>query len=330
VSGASDEIVPSALDADVVGMRAADWVQRRNFWNWSEADQAELDAWLGEALSHRIAYWRFAAAFERTARLAALRSPTDEPAPKPRRKWLRAASAGAAALLLAAVLGFAVSVVLPELQEKTYATAIGERETISLADGSQIELNTDTVTRVRANANRRTVSLVKGEAYFEIRHDAARPFVVLAGGQRLTDIGTKFLVRRDADGGVAVSVMEGRVKLDAADHGAHAPPTFLAAGDNVLATANGVSVTRKPPRELFAELGWRRGLLVFQHTTLGEAANEFNRYNAEKLVIAESKTTALQINGTFRATDVEAFTSAVQEVFGLRVENRGGEIVISR
>jgi transmembrane sensor len=329
VSGAGEEAVPSALNADAIGMRAADWVQRRNFWNWSEADQAELDAWLGEALSHRIAYWRFAAAFERTARLAALRSPTDEPAPKPQRRWFRAVSTGAAVLLLAAVLGVIGSLLLPELQEKTYATSVGERETISLADGSQIELNTDTVTRVRANAHRRTVSLVKGEAYFEIRHDAARPFVVLAGAQRLTDIGTKFLVRRDADG-VAVSVMEGRVKLDAADHDSHAPPTFLAAGDTVLATANKVSLTRKPPRELFAELGWRRGLLVFQHTTLGEAANEFNRYNAEKLVVADTKASALQINGTFRATDVEAFTSAAQAVFGLRVENRGGEIVISR
>jgi transmembrane sensor len=174
------------------------------------------------------------------------------------------------------------------------------------------------------------VSLVRGEAYFEIRHDAARPFVVLAGAQRLTDIGTKFLVRRDADGRVAVSVMEGRVKLDAADRSTHASPTFLAAGDTVLATANKVSVTRKLPRELFAELGWRRGLLVFQHTTLDEAANTFNRYNAEKLIVADSKTAALQINGTFRATDVEAFTSAAQAVFGLRVENRGGEIVISR
>jgi transmembrane sensor len=327
MSGANEDIMPAGIEADAIGARAADWVQRRNFWDWSETDQAELDAWLDEALSHRIAYWRFAAAFERTARLAALRPPEEAHAGKIWAKWIRRASIGGAVLFVAVALGIGVSLLLPELQEKTYATAIGEHETISLADGSQIELNTDTIVNVRASARARTVSLVKGEAYFEIRHDAARPFIVTAGERRLTDVGTKFLVRRDADR-VAVSVMEGRVKLDTPDK--QAAPAMLATGDTVLATANTLSVTRKPAQELFGELGWRRGLLVFRHTTLGEAADEFNRYNAQKVVIADTKTASLQVNGTFRANDVEAFTGAAQEVFGLRVDNRGGEIVISR
>jgi|HubBroStandDraft_2_1064218.scaffolds.fasta_scaffold07485_3 transmembrane sensor len=328
MSGAGEEAV-SVSATDIIGARAAQWVQRRHFWSWSDADQRELDAWLEEAMGHRIAYWRMNAAFERTERLVILRSSAEETASNLRRKWFRRAWMTAIAVVAVVLAGAASFELLGGAQERVYATALGEHETITLADGSQMELNTDTLVRVSANAHRRIVSLVKGEAYFTVRHDAMRPFIVVAGERRLTDIGTKFLVRRDADQ-LAVAVMEGRVKLDALNAQAQSPATILGTGDAAIATADKLSVTKKPARELIGELGWRRGLLVFQHTTLGEAANEFNRYNAEKLVVVDTKTATLQINGTFRENDVEAFTGAVQDVFGLQVRNMGGEIVISR
>ena len=330
MTGMNDEVASAAIDADSVGARAADWVQRRNFWHWTEADQAELDAWLNQTIGNRIAYWRLAATFERTERLVALRPFATETTTVAERKWIRPSVIGfAAALVAVVVLGSAAFLFLQDSRESTYTTAVGEHETISLADGSQIELNTDTTVRVSASAHRRVVSLEKGEAYFQVKHDVARSFIVLAGGRRLTDIGTKFLVRRDDDH-LAVAVMEGRIKLDTPDSATQSPPAMLASGDTVLATANSLSVTKKSTQSLIDELGWRRGLLVFQHTTLADAAREFNRYNAEKLVVVDGKTAALQINGTFRANDVEAFTGAAKEVFGLRVESRGFEIVISR
>ena len=74
-------------NAKEIRERAADWLQRRNFWNWSEADQAALDAWLAQSPSHRTAYLRVEAAWENTGRLSALRSirPAPRPAPKNRR-----------------------------------------------------------------------------------------------------------------------------------------------------------------------------------------------------------------------------------------------------
>ncbi len=328
MSGAGEEAV-SMSATDLVGAQAAQWVQRRHFWSWNDADQRELDAWLEQAMGHRIAYWRMNAAFERTERLVILRSSVEETASNLRKKWFRRSWMTAIAVVAVVLAGAASFELLGGAQERVYATALGEHETITLADGSQMELNTDTLVRVSANAHRRIVSLVKGEAYFTVRHDAMRPFIVVAGERRLTDIGTKFLVRRDADR-LAVAVMEGRVKLDALNAEAQSPATILGTGDAAIATADKLSVTKKPARELIGELGWRRGLLVFQHTTLGEAANEFNRYNAEKLVVVDTKTATLQINGTFRENDVEAFTGAVQDVFGLQVRNMGGEIVISR
>lgn len=325
----ADEAVSAAIDPNSVGARAADWIQRRNFWHWTEANQAELDSWLAEALSHRVAYWRLNAAFNRAERLVVLRAPTADSSVASTPRRVRPSLIGAvAALLVCALLGAGGAVFLAGAPEKVYATALGERETITLADGSQIELNTDTVVRVSASAGRRIVSLEKGEAYFQIKHDAARPFVVVAGGRRLTDVGTKFLVRRDA-GNLAVAVVEGRIRFETPSDKTRSP-ALLVSGDTVLATTTAISVTKKSPQKLMDALGWRHGVLVFQHTTLADAADEFNRYNTKKLVIVDTKTAALQINGTFRSNDAEAFTVAARDVFGLRVENRGADFVISR
>ena len=79
-----------------------------------------------------------------------------------------------------------------------------------------------------------------------------------------------------------------------------------------------------------ADLGWRRGVLIFQHTTLAEAAAEFNRYNTQRLVIGDEKTASLQINGTFKNDDAASFAGTARAVFGLRVEKHGDEIVLSQ
>ncbi|HEY5236887.1 MAG TPA: FecR domain-containing protein, partial [Rhizomicrobium sp.] len=199
---------------------------------------------------------------------------------------------------------------------------------VRLADGSQVELNTDTVLRADVSADQRTVWLDRGEAFFQVRHDVAHPFVVMAGKQRVTDLGTKFLVRRDSTR-FEVAVMEGRVRFDTLD--SHAPqPATLTPGDVAVASANAMLVTRQPAQKLASELGWRHGVLVFEHTTLADAAAEFNRYNSEKLVIADAAAGRRTIGATFRTGDVELFARAAQELLGLRVENRGSEIVISR
>ena len=150
--------------------RAADWLQRREFWNWSEADQAALDAWLDESLAHRVAYHRLEAAWQRTDRLAALRGYRHEEIASgdAGRLFLRAA----AAFIAVAVIGAAAAIYTWQPKAKSYSTATGERETLSLSDGSQIELNTNTSLRARMTTGaERQVWLDKGEAYFQVKHD---------------------------------------------------------------------------------------------------------------------------------------------------------------
>jgi transmembrane sensor len=96
-----------------------------------------------------------------------------------------------------------------------------------------------------------------------------------------------------------------------------------------VATGNTVSISRKTQRTLHNELGWQRGVLVFDNVTLAEAAAEFNRYNREKIVIADPAAAQITIGATLPANDVPAFARVAQKIFGLRTERQGDTIVIS-
>ncbi len=310
------------MTAHEIERHAAQYVQRRHVWDWSETDQAELDQWIAQSLAHRAAYLRLEHVWQRSGRLNALGLETAAPR---KRMWPLLMKIAAAIAIVSVIGGATLYMSAP--RDRIYATQVGGHETVTFADGSKIELNTDTKIRARMTTDQRIVWLDRGEAYFQVKHDALHPFVVMVGNRRVTDIGTKFVVRRDGRE-VQVAVTQGRVTFDAP--GIDKQVALLTPGDVATLRAGAVSIARKPEQALNDSLEWRRGMLVFRHTTLADAAAEFNRYNREKLVIANPQVASLTVVGTFRATNVEAFTDAAQTVFGLHVESHGDEIVISR
>jgi len=316
----------SAPTATEIQSRAADWLLERREGQWSDERQIELDAWLEESLAHRIAYWRLDAAWGRADLLGAMRRPAFQRPPAPKRKaWPNLLRITAAVLTVGAVSGALQWFEAGKTGEKIYATAVGERERLTLADGSQIELNTDTQVRTEIAANQRKIWLDKGEVYFEVKHNEKKPFVVMVGDHRITDIGTKFVVRRDQSE-FKVSVLEGIVRLE----DSRTAPKILTKGEIAVASATRTEIVRQSQRELADAMGWQRGVLVFDHTTLGDVAVEFNRYSTTKIVIADPKIAALTIDGTFPSNNSRAFMRLAQAVLGLSVDDRGGEIVISK
>jgi len=311
--------------AQSVRAQAAAWLERRERAQWSEVDQIDLDAWLSQSLAHRTAYWRVKDAWKRADRLRALNNlPAEQVVTKHRSVKT---FVGIAAVLVAAIAGCISIALMRTPHETIYATAIGGHRTVLLADGSQVELNTNTSMSVASEASQSIVSLDKGEAFFEVHHSAHRLFVVMAGDRRVTDLGTKFVIRREANK-LFVTVLEGRVRLD----GRHkdVPEQTLERGDIAVAEGTALTLSRQSAQQLADTMGWRRGVLVFKHTTLADAAVEFNRYNREKIVVADHETGRLKIDGTFPATNVRPFVEVAQDVFGLRVERRGDETLISR
>lgn len=308
--------------------QAATWLERRSFGAWTEADQNALDAWLAMDIAHHIAFLRLEAGLHRTDRLTALRRPMAAlKAPSESSSGSkRMALLGAVALFaMFGVVGLTLS---DRGTETIYKTGIGGQKTLSLADGSQIDLNTNTTIRISSNRSERKVWLDQGEAYFRIKHDETRPFLVLVGKRRITDLGTEFTVRRDA-GRLRVAVLKGIVRFEQIDRNNKAQSIVLTPRKVITATATSLSISALSTHSLTDNLGWLRGVLIFNRTPLADAAAEINRYNTKKLILADAGIGRLQIGGTFPKNNVNAITSVAQDLFGLRVEDRGYAIVIS-
>jgi len=306
-------------NAEQIEAAAADWLARRDNGQWTEQEQRALDEWLRAATAHRIAYLRLDSAWRGADRLA--EAAAEAPARRtwerfsPRRIAAGLALAGAAAL-------FAGYYSSPAPQN--YATAVGENRTLALADGSRLTLNTGSRVRTEVGSGARKVWLDGGEAYFDIAHDAAHPFVVQAGDSRITVLGTRFVVRRDGDA-VKVAVAEGKVRVEQAGR-----QVLLLANDTAQADARQIATSRKTPAQLVQLLSWREGRLVMDQLTLAQAAGEFNRYNRRQLVIADPALSGMVIGGSFAPENVDGFARLLQQGFGLRVDNRDDKIIISR
>jgi transmembrane sensor len=150
----------------------------------------------------------------------------------------------------------------------------------------------------------------------------------MAAGQRVTDLGTEFSIRKETQG-IEVALTQGRAKLESIGPSGIYRQATLKPGDVAIATQNAVSVVKVPKRVLDNQLGWRRGVLIFNGTTLADAAAQFDRYNQRKLIVVGSAS-QLKIDGTFAATDTAAFAAISKHILHLKTDEIGDEIVISR
>jgi transmembrane sensor len=370
--------------------QAASWLARRDAPGWLPADEAALNAWLAESTAHKVAFVRLEAAWNASSKLKALGAGFPKgviPAPglwrrsqflrsrggsavesaragtSPRigssRRRGRSALYGLAASLLVAAVVAGVWLLWPE--GSVYRTAVGGLEAVPLTDGSKVTLNTETDIRIQLSPSERRVDLQHGEAFFEVAHDAARPFVVRAGDKRVVAVGTKFSVRRDGDE-VWVVVTEGTVRLeDRRERSASAParpqplsssssdpplspsetaidPSSAGSADFVLLPAGsvahaadaGVLVKEETAAEAEAALSWRQGYVVLHDTPIADAAAEFNRYNTRKIVIRDAEVGQIRIGGNFRSTSTDAFVRLLADGFPIRVDEREEEIVLTK
>jgi len=310
---------------------AAAWFARRRIGGLDEGARQELDLWLAEDPSHQEAYealeraWFGVESLRGDPRVLALR----EEALRRNPRWRRLLTplAIAASLLIAvpggAWLAYSAGLIPShEFQTRSFHTGLGERSTITLPDGSKVTLNTDSVVRTEAIKGRRQVYLDKGQAFFQVAHDAGRPFVVNAAGRTVTAVGTAFDVRVD-QGRFEVTLVEGKVRVEAPvpeaasvaarpSEKAGSPKlqsTEMVAGTQLLATSE--ASWKLQPTDTRRETSWTSGQLIFLRRPLGEVAAELNRYSTDRIVIPDPQLAALPITGTFRPGDNEGFAAAV-------------------
>jgi transmembrane sensor len=310
--------------------KAAEWLLRREQPQWSQADQAALDGWLDESMSHKAAYWRLEHAWQMADRIGALSARDISPRPRRTVKWWQAGALAASLLLAIAFIGLHSRPTLsPQPSVDTFDTAIGGHRIVPLVDGSRIELNTATILRTLISRARRDVWLDRGEAFFEVAHIEGSAFVVHAGQRIITVVGTEFSVRRDGDR-VTVAVVKGRVRVEDTTRGESRATITVTQGDVAIGVGPTTMVVSKPVAVVEDKLAWRDGRLVFDGTSLAEVAEDFNRYNRQQLVITDPSVAAIRISGTFKASNAEAFVRLLKEAYGLKVElTADGKLKIS-
>lgn len=343
---------------------AAEWLGLRD-GGLTAAQQIELSAWLRADPRHRDAFARLDSASRSLDRLAAFR-PVNGGAPDPdlplgsrarQTRIRRPARMAWFPSILATAAAFAIGYFgwwVPARETAPFAdvasTAIGVMQTLPLPDGSVVNINTDSAIVVEFTATERRIQLTRGEAHFTVAKNPGRPFVVSAGGTAVRAVGTAFNVRLRRES-VEVLVTEGTVRLAPVEEVAPGPeareqtplrdlrvPTAeLTAGRHVVIPLQGggaESVRARPvaatvaPAEISRLLAWQERRIEFDPTPLSVVAEEFNRYNRQKLVVADAATAALRVGGSFRADDSETFVRLLESSFGVVVERRGDETIL--
>ncbi len=227
---------------------------------------------------------------------------------------------------------------LPDHEDYSNPEAVARR--VELRDGSIIHLNTGSELRVDFSARERCVRLQSGEAYFEVAHDASRPFVVLAGGVVVRAIGTAFNVRL-ASANVEVLVEEGRVEVApvvaarvAAGAPAPAAPQLGAGERTQVPRADAIEppqIERVERRELREALAWHRQTVVLADIALEDVIARFNRRNEIQLVLADAELRGRRVGGMLFLDQVEAFVALLEQGGDIVAERRGfNEIVLRR
>lgn len=231
----------------------------------------------------------------------------------------------AAAVLLVAVAGGAYWFAVRPL---SYETAVGERRTVALEDGSRIFLDSSTEVDIRYTQKARALTLTKGRARFDVAHDAARPFSVAAGSETVIAVGTSFDVELRGSK-VLVTLIEGRVVIKgAARPVGRSAPIKLAAGQQLA-----VAVNREPviaPVDVAVTQAWEAGHLVFRGERLADAVEQINRYT-DRPIAVDPSAASFRVSGVFNTGDTKSFVSAAAEFYPIEaVSGADGRITLRR
>ncbi|MGH8612686.1 MAG: FecR family protein [Gammaproteobacteria bacterium] len=317
----SDPISSSSTTKPLPGT-ASEWFARLRSDVCTEADRAAFTAWLAADPAHRGDYRRIEALWQRMARVdvsdfpewqpPAPAAPARPPRPRVSQAWPPA---------IAAVLVMVVGLVFVWWQgvptTRHYATALGERENVTLADGTKLELNTATELAVRYTNDLRMITLQRGEAYLEVTHNPARPLVVQAGAGEVCVLGTRFIVYRTPTT-VTTSVIDGLVQVSSGFGDGPSATRQLRAGER-LSYSDAGHQSRRQPVDVDALLAWRRGELVFHDRPLTEVIEELQRYHPSRIRLLDERLGQARVSGVFKIGDVHTILSALAVTLGAKV-----------
>lgn len=328
---------------------ASEWCLKMAEGPLSPEEQVHLDHWLETDPENRAVFGRMAAVWLATpdtadlpemiaVRADALESmrATNE------RRWSRKHIARrfwpvpALAVAVAAIMmaGF----FLMMNRAESFRTGVGERQVVRLDDGSRLSLDAATKVDVAYSGDARTLHLLAGRAKFDVVHDPARPFSVTAGNRTVIATGTAFSVEL-VRGEMRVILYQGHVRVVTTGEDKAHPILLAGSSDNLVSADQALT----PGKILIAaldrpvatvqitdpqrSLGWEAGQLNFTDDPLSTVVERINRYSNIPIVV-EGAAASLPVSGTFNAGDTASFVDGVKAIYPLRIERRGGAIIL--
>ncbi len=205
-----------------------------------------------------------------------------------------------------------------------YSTGIGEIRSVTLRDGSQVDL--DSGTSFDVDVAHRTITLHTGQIHVAVKPDPNRPFTVIAGEGSARALGTAFAVRRDGDR-ATVLVTEHAVRVAHA-RGHETRSADIAAGEAISFSHAGLGQPHKA--DIAALTAWRRGELVFDGRPLGDVVAEMDRYRRGKILILDDAVRRLPVTGNFEIADSDSFLESIQLALPVDVTTLPGLTLIRR
>jgi len=355
----SERVDPERLE------QAAAW--RARLGESAQPRPAEFSSWLAQDPRNREAWRRVQAPWEALGqhataggvirlRRAALEHAHDAirgDLLRPRGLWRPAVVAAAAACVLAA----GTFLFWRQFRPHVLRTGIGERRMVTLADGSQVTLDARSEVTVRYTADARRLTLVRGQARFDVAHDVGRPFTVTADGHQVIATGTAFDV--DLLGPkLLVTLLQGHVVV--LPQGAptipwvpHAPATGMGSATLAGAESRALSSAGDAMDRIYLDPGeqlvvsgsagprisrvdvervtaWERGEIVFDNEPLAGVIRRMNRYGRRHMLVEDGRTGGLRISGVFHEGDVDGFVSTIAAYLPVQAHERpDGDVVLS-
>ncbi|WP_412065645.1 FecR family protein [Rhizobium sp. SYY.PMSO] len=310
---------------------AMDWLLRLNSSSSAAGLAAEFELWLRQSEEHRKAWdrarktwqimgevppayehvWQTAPGSQERAEKAPQLATRMSNASRPARRWVQGVAA--AAVVVLCLVGAWNYPAIRLRMEADYVTEVAESRTIKLSDGTTIELAAESAIKADVSGATRRVTLLRGEAYFDVYHDSSRPFVVDAGGIDVRVLGTAFNVQLSS-ASTSVELARGAVGISLEQAGP-SDAMKLAPGEMVI-------VDRKSGKMLKSAIAlediasWRDGRLFVNDATIGSVVEQLQRYNPAWIAIPDSSLATQRVTGLYDLRNPDRALRALVEPYG--------------
>jgi transmembrane sensor len=325
----------------LVLQEASEWLIRLQDESCTDSELEAWGHWMQLSPQHAAAFDDLSALWEASSQVnsaAVLRArgaerarshPTTVEQRRPTRWPMRFAAGIAASFLVVALVWVLASRPGHDAATQVFATNVGERRQVTLADGSTVVLDAATEIRIRYDTKRRDIELRTGQAFFSVAHAPERPFIVVAGDVQSRALGTRFAVGHRANREVAVTIVEGRVRVSQAAPGRVASAVEVSGGQQVTFSED---AGLHPPLQVNAELAttWREGVVIYQGESLANVIADLNRYSRVPVRLEDPALGQLKVTGRWELAAIDQWVDGLARASGTRIKRSANGILLIR